>query len=384
MLPQTKILVIEDDKQLGKTIKNVLSMHGYDVRYADNGAAGIQKAFEYNPDLILCDINMYPVDGYQVFNVLKDSLLIEQVPFIFITGNSELKDIRFGMDLGVDDYFVKPFDNERLIQTIEKRLARYRKLKDTGKHEFKVLFNMTTNGIFLFDGHAVFETNPALMQMLAINKDDLTTYTIEDFLDPVSYQQTKDKITRCTNGLLTSFCETVTLVPRNGEKFEATLHVSVYEKYSGYSLMVGLVTLDNLKSAENEVFISDIFKLLKKENILVTESLGERLTDIFKRHNVNMDRQESGFFTKRENQVLCLSMEGLPIKVIADKLSISNRTVENHRAKLMEKTNSKNMIEVINFARRNNLIDFKSISFLAVFLVELIEIEFIPFLINFF
>lgn len=372
MLPQTKILVIEDDKQLGKTIKNVLSMHGYDVRYADNGAAGIQKAFEYNPDLILCDINMNPVDGYQVFNVLKDSLLIEQVPFIFITGNSELKDIRFGLDLGVDDYFVKPFDNERLIQTIEKRLARYRKLKDTGKHEFKVLFNMTPNGIFLFDGYAIFETNPALMQMLAINKDNLTTYTIEDLLDPVSYQKTKDLIERCTNGLLTSFCESVTLVPRNGEKFEAALHVSVYEKYSGYSLMVGLVTLDNVKSAENEVFISDVFKVLKKENILVTESLGDKLTDIFKRHNVNMDRQESGFFTKRENQVLCLSMEGLPIKVIADKLSISNRTVENHRAKLMEKTNSKNMIEVINFARSNNLIDFKSIYFLAVFLIELI------------
>jgi len=142
----TKILVIEDDQRLGKTIKNVLSIQGYDVCYADNGASGIQKAFEYNPDLILCDIMMNPIDGIQVYNVLKESSLIDQVPFIFITGNSDLEDIRFAMDLGVDDYFVKPFDNDRLIKAIEKRLDKYRTLRETGKHKFKVLFKLSPNG----------------------------------------------------------------------------------------------------------------------------------------------------------------------------------------------------------------------------------------------
>ncbi|HEY5589861.1 MAG TPA: response regulator [Paludibacter sp.] len=357
MILQTKILVIEDDLRLAKTIRNVLTLQNYDVCCADNGAAGIQKAFEFNPDLILCDIKMDPVDGYQVYNVLKESSLIDHTPFIFITGNSDLQDIRFGLDLGADDYFIKPFDNEKLIRTIEKRLEKYKKLKDSGKNEFKALYNLTPNGLFLFDGYAVFDANPALIQMLGMPKASLATSSIEDIIDPVSYLKIKDRMNRCTTGLLNSFCETVTLVPVNDEKVEVVLHVSAYEKYSGYSLLIGLVIQDNKKTRENEVVISDVFNVLKKENIKVTESLGEKLINIFKQQHVKLGPQKNDFFTKRENQVLCLSIEGLPIKTIADHLSISDRTVENHRAKLMQKTNSNNIIEVIAFALRNNMID---------------------------
>src|SRR5690606_8838110 len=98
------------------------------------------------------------------------------------------------------------------------------------------------------------------------------------------------------------------------------------------SLMIGLVVLNSMCANKNEVIISDVLKVLKRENVVVTESLGEKLAEVFKRQNVNMDAQESGFFTQREYQVLCLSMEGLPMKIIADKLSISDRTVEKHRA----------------------------------------------------
>jgi len=351
-----KILVIEDDNRLAKTIKNVLSLNEYDVCCAENGASGIQKAFEFNPDLILCDIKMVPVNGYQVYQVLKESLLIDQTPFIFITGNSQLEDIRFGMDLGADDYLIKPFDNERLILTIEIKLAKYRKLKEAGRNEFKALFNLTPNGIFLFNGDLILESNPALIRILNLPNDQKTCYSIEKLLDTASYLKIKDRISRCKNGLLNSFSETVTLVSLNGEKVDVTLFVSSYEKYSGYSLLIGLVIMDNKKTKGNEVVISEVINVLKNENIRVTESLGEKLINIFKQRRVKMDINKNDFFTKRENQVLCLSMEGLPIKMIADQLSISDRTVENHRAKLMGKTNSKNIIEVIAFSISNKLI----------------------------
>ena len=356
MTSQTKILVIDDDHRLSRTIRNVLTLQKYDVYCADNGASGIQKAFEYNPDLILCDIKMDPVDGYQVFHVLKESSLVDQTPFIFITGNSDIHDFRFGMDLGADDYFVKPFDNEKLIQTIERKLSKYRKLKDFGRLELIALFNMTPNGLFLFDGHTVFEANPALIQMLGRSKDNLASSSLKDLLLQASYEKIKDKIMRCSNGLLNSFNESVTFISAIGQKVDGTLHLAVYDKTSGCSLMAGLVIVDNKKCNENEVFISEVFKVLKKERIKLTESLEENLVNIFKQQHVSTDQQKSAFFSKRENQVLCLSMEGLPIKMIADKLSISDRTVENHRAKLMEKTNSRNIIEVIAFALKNNLL----------------------------
>lgn len=356
MNSHNKILLIEDDQKLGKTIKNLLAIQGYDVCYTENGALGIQKAFEYNPDLILCDIKMDPIDGYQVYHVLKESSILDQVPFIFITGNSDLKDIRFGLDLGADDYFVKPFDNEMLTHAIKQKLSKYRKLKEMGKREFKALFDLMPDGCFLFDGNTIYEANYALINLFGLHSGELTTYVFKDFFDSESFQKLNELILRCENGLLNSFTESVTFQPLNRKKFEGTLHVSVYEKHSGYSLMIGLISVSDNNHDKNEVFISDILNVLKRENIVVTESLGEKLTNVFKQHRVNLEKQESGFFSQRENQVLCLSMEGLPTKIIADKLSISDRTVEKHRAKLMEKTNSNNMIEVIIFALRNNLL----------------------------
>ena len=121
---KTKILVIDDDKILGKTLKIVLSMHGYDVCYANSGSSGIQKAFEYKPDLILCDVKMGSVNGYRVYNFLKDSSILDAVPFIFITACNEPKDFRIGMDLGADDYITKPFNIQELLARVKSVIKR--------------------------------------------------------------------------------------------------------------------------------------------------------------------------------------------------------------------------------------------------------------------
>jgi len=358
MNAQTKILLIDDDQRLGRTIENVLKSNGYDVCYANNGALGIQKAFEYNPDLILCDVNMDPIDGYQVYNVLKESSLIDSVPFILITGNSDLQDIRFGLNLGVDDYFVKPFDNNNLISSIEKRLSKYRRLKEIGKNEFKTLFKLSPYGVFLFERNMIFDANPVLIKILELDEKNISSYSIDEIFDTASLLSVKERIDKCSQGLLNSFSQNVILVSKNGQKNQALFSVSAYEKYSNHSLMIGLVQLNpSSKDIENEIYVSEILRIFKKENIVVTERMGKKLTDIFKIHNVKVKNQLNGIFSDRENQVLHLSMEGLPIKIIADKLSISDRTVEKHRSSMMAKTNSNNMIEVIIYALRNNLID---------------------------
>lgn len=353
---KTRILVIEDDQQLCDVIRNVLSLKGYDICCTNNGASGIQKAFEYNPDLIICAVKMYPVDGFHVYNVLKESSLIERIPFIFINCNTDQRDRRFGMNLGADDYFEKPFDIESLIQSIEKRLSKFKKLKAIGNREFKVLSDLTPNGIFFFDGNLI-EANPAFLKMVNLKKENVTTYSIRDFLDTDSFNSIKERINSCTHGLIDSFSERVTIVPQSGENIEGTLYISAYEKYSGYTMMAGLVTLNTIKCEAPTLVISDILKILKRENIIVTESLHEKLAEVLNQRTIEVKTQKNDIFSERENQVLSLSLKGLPTKIIADKLSLSDRTVEKHRAKLMEKTNSKNMIEVIVYALKNNLID---------------------------
>lgn len=356
---QKKILVIEDDESLGITIQNILIVHRYDVCLVNNGASGIQKAFEYNPDLILCDINMDTIDGYQVYRVLEESSILNRIPFIFLTGSSDLEDIRFGMSLGADDYLVKPFVNADLIRSIEKRLEKFRTIREEARSGFNQLFNLSPVGIVLFDGTKVFRANNAFLDLIKTTESNLVGKEIEAILEPSSFKRIQFKIKeyRPERGIV--FNDEIMIKTRDSQESQMHLVISEFEKYSNYNLYIGILNPLNKTNPEvnNHQFADEIYTLLKHENIKISEALGEKITEIFKQKNVNPKNQVNTFFTKRENEVLCLSMEGLPIKVIADRLAISDRTVEKHRTKLMEKSGANNMIEVIVFALKNSLIE---------------------------
>lgn len=355
---QKKILVIEDDQNLGITIQNILTLHRFDVCYVNNGASGIQKAFEYNPDLILCDINMDPIDGYQVYKVLDESAILSRIPFVFLTASSELEEIRFGMSLGADDYLVKPFHNDDLIKSIEKRLEKFQSIRDEANREFDRLFSLSPFGLLIFDWNKVYKVNPAFSNQV---HSDLTVQLgikIEDLIDPKSIEKLKVKIQEPFLDRKELFNEEVTLLSRKGNAFEMNMVVSEFKKFSNYILYLGLFTSASkaVISIDNRQYADEVYNLLKRENIRFPEALGEKITNIFAQKSLNQKDNKNSLFTQRENQVLGLSMEGLPIKTIADRLAISDRTVEKHRTRLMKKAGANNMIEVIVFALKNSLI----------------------------
>lgn len=353
-----KILVIDNDIKLGKTIKNVLTTRGYDVFFAHNGAEGIQQAFEFHPDLILSGIRITPIDGYHIFKVLKESSITDEIPFIFITHNSQLDDIRYGMNLGADDYLIKPIDFDQLITSIETRFEKYNKLKQHAKFKFNTLFNLSPNGIFLSNGKFILDANHALLEALEFNSEEITKVNIEDIFDKGSIHILLGKIQRGIFETSKSFKEEVTLISKSGTRKEASLFISVHDDHANSLLMFGILHLfDNQKQNDGEKVASEVLKVLKTENIPIPHSLEAKIIGIFKAQNVRNCSQRNYFFSKRESEVLRLSIEGLPIKMIADKLAISDRTVEKHRASLMEKTGSSNIIEVIIYALRNKLIE---------------------------
>jgi len=356
---QKKILVIEDDERLGTTIQNILIVHKYDVCYTNNGASGIQKAFEYNPDLILCDINMDTIDGYQVYRVLEESSILNRIPFIFLTGSSDLEDIRFGMSLGADDYLVKPFANSDLIRSIERRLDKFRTIREEARLGFNQLFNLSPVGIVLFDGNKVFRANHAFLNLISTTENNLIGKKIEAFFDEASFKKVQYKIQEHRPERNLIFNDEVIIISHDKVESQIHLVISEFEKFSNYKLYIGILAPGNKANAEidNHQFADEIYDLLKHENIKISDALGEKITEIFKQKSLNHKNQKNNFYTKRENQVLCLSMEGLPIKVIADRLAISDRTVEKHRTKLMQKSGANNMIEVIVFALKNSLIE---------------------------
>lgn len=116
------ILVIEDNEVLVENISLFLSEEGYEVESAFNGTDGIQKAIDIKPALILCDIMMPQMDGFEVKKILNENDLTINIPFVFLTAVAERAGLKRGMELDVDDYLVKPFTFVNLLSVIKKRI----------------------------------------------------------------------------------------------------------------------------------------------------------------------------------------------------------------------------------------------------------------------
>ena len=141
-----KILVIDDDAALRKTLEVALQVFGYDTRTASNGEQGIRQAREWLPDLILCDVNMPGMDGRIVLQTLRNDPAIGNRQFVLMTGNQEQNPQREGMNLGADDYLPKPFEIVQLRTCVEARLRRantYRRLEDGMLRRHAELFGST-------------------------------------------------------------------------------------------------------------------------------------------------------------------------------------------------------------------------------------------------
>jgi DNA-binding response OmpR family regulator len=113
------ILVIEDNRDILENLTEYLEMEGYKILAANNGRRGIDLAREFIPDLIICDVLMQEMDGYEVLHSLLDMSETYEIPFIFSTSMSEKVDRTEALILGADDYIVKPFDMELLLKMAE-------------------------------------------------------------------------------------------------------------------------------------------------------------------------------------------------------------------------------------------------------------------------
>ena len=124
-----KILLIEDNEDIRNNTAEILELSNYKVIVAENGKIGVEKAIEYHPDLIICDIMMPVLDGYGVLHAVHKNEAIKNTPFIFLTAKTERSDFRKGMELGADDYITKPFTGTELLNAVDSRLKKLDLLK---------------------------------------------------------------------------------------------------------------------------------------------------------------------------------------------------------------------------------------------------------------
>lgn len=124
LTPTPHILVIEDEPIVRANILALLRAEGFHTIGAENGQIGVQLAQDHLPDLIICDVMMPELDGFDVLQILRQTVTTKMIPFIFLSARSERHDVRQGMSLGADDYLTKPFTRAELLQAITVRLNR--------------------------------------------------------------------------------------------------------------------------------------------------------------------------------------------------------------------------------------------------------------------
>lgn len=132
---QGNILLVDDDLALLEAVTDLLDVSNFHVLTATDGESALAMMDDYIPDLIISDITMPGMDGYQFFDAVRQNPAWITIPFIFLTARGQQTDIRTGYSLGADDYLVKPFEPDDLIVKVEARLKRVRAIRAATRHE---------------------------------------------------------------------------------------------------------------------------------------------------------------------------------------------------------------------------------------------------------
>jgi DNA-binding NarL/FixJ family response regulator len=129
----TRILVVEDERPMRRNLVTILKMERFDVFEAEDGGKGLAAAREHQPDLIFCDITMPGIDGHGVLRELRSDPTTAGIPLVFLTARGHSSDFRTGMNLGADDYLVKPVQVDELLRVIKTRLRRQQQIAPPAK-----------------------------------------------------------------------------------------------------------------------------------------------------------------------------------------------------------------------------------------------------------
>ena len=127
-MSQPVILVAEDERDIRDLIVFTLQFSGFEVIQVPNGAEAVKKAAEIKPDLILLDVRMPKMTGYEACKALKEQESTRNIPIVFLSAKGQEAEINQGLELGAEDYFLKPFAPDELPQRVNEILTKYGKI----------------------------------------------------------------------------------------------------------------------------------------------------------------------------------------------------------------------------------------------------------------
>lgn len=179
------ILVIEDEAALRNNITEIIEHYGFRVISASTGEEGIKLAEELIPDIIISDIMLPGIDGFEMFARVKQLPQLKRTAFIFLTAKSTRSDARTGMDMGADDYLTKPFTKEELISSVRTRFEKLSKLNEPQLEDTELidatsknLSSLTKTENKVLNEISEGRTTPQIAQKLFVSKKTIENHRV--------------------------------------------------------------------------------------------------------------------------------------------------------------------------------------------------------------
>jgi two-component system, OmpR family, response regulator len=178
-----RLLLVEDDVNLGETLVELLEMEGFDVNWVADGQQALDVTFMHSYDLLLLDVNVPFIDGFELLNGLRESG--DETPAIFITAMSDIASLSKGFEVGADDYIKKPFEFDELIVRIYSLIRKRLKIKENIITIENFHFQIDTNE--LYNRENFISLSPVELKLTSLFfKQMNTTITKENILMELS------------------------------------------------------------------------------------------------------------------------------------------------------------------------------------------------------
>lgn len=187
MTSKPKILIVDDDNNIAELISLYLMKECYDTRIENDGESALAAFSSWQPNLILLDLMLPGIDGYQVCREIRHT---SDVPIIMLSAKGEIFDKVLGLELGADDYMIKPFDTKELVARVKAVLRRFKPNKppvdaNTKYVEYPDLIINQTNYSVMYKGHTVDMPPKELELLYFLASSPNQVFTREQLLDHI-------------------------------------------------------------------------------------------------------------------------------------------------------------------------------------------------------
>lgn len=324
-----RILLVGIFNEKSKEIIPILKRNNYNVDAAEEVELAVQRITNEKTDLVISSTYLNSYYGFEVFKYLKPVLFNAGIPFIMVLEEFDRDDVLIGLEMGIDNFLFLPFLEPVVIHSIENLHEKKSNINLFETHAFKHYFYTTSVAMFFKSEGKISLINDAFCQLIGSCGNQLIGTPVAELFLLHENETNKLNYKRFKSGLSSEcYLKNVKCIKNNDLVFDITF-------FKGKSRGINNVFAEMVTSA-----ISG--KKAEPEISKTNQQEGNSNPAILK-EVIDCEIR----LTEREKQVYMLSAQGMALKQIANKLNLSQRTVEKHRANIMQKTHTSNFIETM-------------------------------------